>query len=57
MVKRRDKSYFYTENSNNDQLGVRCLSKFTFKDNVIQQRETVVLKSMPFQALSCGGGA
>ena len=33
------------------------MSKFTFEYNVIQQRETVVLESMPFQALSCKGGA
>ena len=30
---------------------------FAFKCNVIQQRETVVLESMSFGALSCKGGA
>ena len=30
---------------------------FTFKCSVIQQRETVVLKSVSFGALSCKGGA
>ena len=47
MVKQRKKYSFYTENSNNDQLGRPLL--FTFKSDVIQQRETVVLESMPFQ--------
>ena len=47
MVKRRNK-YIYTENR---------ISKFTLEDNVIQQRETVVLESIPLQALSCKGGA
>ena len=47
MVKRRNK-YIYTDNK---------ISTFTFEDNVIQQRETVVLESMPLQALSCKGGA
>ena len=37
--------------------GFRCLSKFAFKCSVIQQRETVVLGSMSFEALSCKGGA
>ena len=37
--------------------GVRCPSKFTFKGNVIQQRKTFALGSMPFQVLSCEGGA
>ena len=37
--------------------GFRCLSKFAFKCSVIQQRETVVLESMSFEALSCKGGA
>ena len=37
--------------------GVRCISKFTFKGNIMQERETVALESMPFQALSCEGGA
>ena len=37
--------------------GFRCLSKFAFKCSVIQQRETVVLESMPFDALSCKAGA
>ena len=36
---------------------VRCLSKFTFKGNTTQERETVALESMPFQALGCEGGA
>ena len=35
----------------------RSLSKFAFKCSVIQQRETVVLDSMSFEALSCKGGA
>ena len=35
----------------------RCFSKFAFKCSVIQQRETVVLESMSFEALSCKGGA
>ena len=30
---------------------------FAFKCSVIQQRETVVLESMSFEALSCKGGA
>ena len=30
---------------------------FAFKCSVIQQRETAVLESMPFEALSCKGGA
>ena len=33
------------------------LSKFAFKCSVIQQRKTVVLESMSFEALSCKGGA
>ena len=37
--------------------GFRCLSKFAFKCSVIQQRETVVPESMPFEALSCKGSA
>ena len=37
--------------------GFRCLSKFAFKCSVIQQRETVVLESISFEALSCKGGA
>ena len=37
--------------------GFRSLSKFEFKCSVIQQRETVVLQSMSFEALSCEGGA
>ena len=37
--------------------GFRCLSKFAFKCGVIQQRETVVLESMSFEALSYKGGA
>ena len=37
--------------------GFRCLSKFALKFSVIQQRETVVLGSMSFEALSCKGGA
>ena len=37
--------------------GFRCLSKFAFKCSVIQQRETVVLESMSFEAPSCKGGA
>ena len=37
--------------------GFHSLSKFAFKCSVIQQRETVVLKSMPFEALSFKGGA
>ena len=36
--------------------GFRCLSKFAFKCSVIQQRETVVLESMSFEALSCEDG-
>ena len=32
--------------------GFRCLSKFAFQCSVIQQRETVVLESMSFEALS-----
>ena len=55
MVKQKNKSSFYTENNNNDQLR-RPLS-FTFRLNFKQQRETAVLESMPFQALSCEGGA
>ena len=39
-----EKKYFYIESK---------ISNFAFEDNVIQQRETVVLESMPFQALSC----
>ena len=37
--------------------GFRCLSKFAFKCSIIQQRETAVLESMSFEALSCKGGA
>ena len=37
--------------------GFRCLSEFAFKCSVIHQRETVVLESMSFEALSCKGGA
>ena len=37
--------------------GFRFLSKFTFKCSVIRQRETVVLESISFEALSCKGGA
>ena len=37
--------------------GFRCLSKFAFKCSVIQQRETVVLESMSFEAWSCKCGA
>ena len=33
------------------------ISKFTFVDNVIQQPKAVVLEDMPFQVLSCRGGA
>ena len=35
----------------------RCLPKCAFKCSVIQQRETVVLESMSFEASSCKGGA
>ena len=35
----------------------RSLSKFGFKCSGIQQRGTVVLDSMSFEALSCQGGA
>ena len=38
-------------------LGFRSLSKFGFKCSGIQQRGTVVLDSMSFEALSCKGGA
>ena len=34
----------------------RCLSKFAFKCSVIQQRETVVLEFMSFEALNCKKG-
>ena len=37
--------------------GFGYLSKFAFKCSAIQQRETVVLESMSFEALSCKGGA
>ena len=37
--------------------GFRSLSKFEFKCSVIQQRGTVVLDFMSFEALSCKGGA
>ena len=37
--------------------GFRCSSKFAFKRSVIQQRETVVLESMSFEALICKCGA
>ena len=37
--------------------GFRCLSKFAFKCSAVQQRETVVLESMSFEALGCKGGA
>ena len=37
--------------------GFRCLCKFALKWSVIQQRETVVLESMSFEALSCKRGA
>ena len=36
--------------------GFRSLSKFGFKCSGIQQRGTVVLDSMSFEALSCQGG-
>ena len=36
--------------------GFRSLSKFEFKCSVIQQRVTVVLDFMPFEALSCKVG-
>ena len=36
--------------------GFRSLSKFELKCSVIQQRVTVVLDSMSFEALSCKGG-
>ena len=48
--------FFIAGNSNNDDLE-RPLSKFTFQGNVIQQTKTVVLRSMPFQALSYEAGA
>ena len=35
--------------------GFRSLSKFEFKCSVIQQRVTVVLYFMSFEALSCKG--
>ena len=38
-------------------LGFHCLSKFAFKCSAIQQRETAVLGSMSFEALSCKDGA
>ena len=48
MIKRRNKYFSYRDK----------IFKFTFfEDNVIQQWETVVLESMPFQALSCKGSA
>ena len=37
--------------------GFRSLSKFGFKCSGIQQRGTVVLDSISFEALSCQGGA
>ena len=37
--------------------GFRSLSKLDFKCSVIQQRVTVVLDFMSFEALSCKGGA
>ena len=37
--------------------GFRSLSKFEFKCSVIQQRVTVVLDFLSFEALSCKGGA
>ena len=37
--------------------GFRSLSKLEFKCSVIQQRVTVVLDFMSFEALSCKGGA
>ena len=37
--------------------GFRSLFKFGFKCSGIQQRGTVVLDSMSFEALSCQGGA
>ena len=37
--------------------GFRSLSKFGFKCSGMQQRGTVVLDSMSFEALSCQGGA
>ena len=37
--------------------GFRSLSKLEFKCSVIQQRVTVVLNFMSFEALSCKGGA
>ena len=37
--------------------GFHSLSKFGFKCSGIQQRGTVVLDSMSFEALSCQGGA
>ena len=36
--------------------GFRSLSKFELKCSVIQQRVTVVLDFMSFEALSCKGG-
>ena len=37
--------------------GFRCLSRFAFKRSVVQQRETIVLEYISFEALSCKGGA
>ena len=48
---RRINLFSDTENSS------YVLSKFAFKCSIIQQRETVVLESMSFEALSCKGGA
>ena len=36
--------------------GFRSLSKFAFKCSVIQQRQTIVLESMSFEAFSCKKG-
>ena len=36
---------------------IRFYPSFAFKCSVIQQRETIVLESMSFEALSCKGGA
>ena len=54
---RRINLFSNAENSNYVQLRLRSLSKFAFKCSVTQQRETVVLESMSFEALSCKGGA
>ena len=58
---RRINLFSNAEDSNYVQLrfnsGFRSLSKFGFKCSGIQQRGTVVLDSMSFEALSCQGGA